>query len=83
MERRSPARVVLLYAVEWDSADAAGKYFRLYRQVLGKKWKHFEIGSESDTALAGKGDDGYFRVELSGAIVTSIEGAEDPVDPVR
>ena len=83
LERHSPARVVLLYAAEWASAASAGKYFRLYGQVLAKKWKHLAIESESDTAFSGQGDDGYFRVQLSGAIVTSIEGAENPVNPMR
>jgi len=83
MERRSPERVVLLYAVEWDTADSAAKYFQLYRQVLEKKWKHLAIDSESDTTLAGKSDDGYFRVQLSGAVVSSAEGAEDPLGTLR
>ncbi len=81
-ERRSPRRAVLLYAVEWDGAEFAGRYFRLYRQVLEKKWRHLRIDSESATALAGQGDDGYFLVQLDGATVTSLEGAENPL-PLR
>ena len=83
LEHRSPERVVLLYAVEWDDAASAGRYFRLYRQVLEKKWKHLAIESESPTALSGAGDDGHFLVQLTGSVVTSLEGAENPVAPVR
>ncbi|MGD0362391.1 MAG: hypothetical protein ABSC93_16055 [Bryobacteraceae bacterium] len=81
MERRSPERVVLLYAVEWDDAESAARYFRLYRQVLEKKWKHLAIKSESGTALAGSGDDGHFLLQLNGNVVTSVEGTEDGEHP--
>jgi hypothetical protein len=83
LERRSPERVVLLYAVQWDDAESAARYFRLYRKVLEKKWKNLRIESESATMLSGAGDDGHFLVQLSGNVVTSLEGAEDPVAPVR
>src|SRR6202050_1807859 len=79
LEHRSPERVVLLYAVEWDDAASAARYFKLYRQVLEKKWKHLAIESESPTTLSGAGDDGHFLVQLTGNLVTSVEGAEDPV----
>ena len=83
LERRSPERVVLLYAVEWDDAASAARYFRLYHQVLEKKWKHLAIESESATMLSGEGDDGHFLVQLRGNVVTSLEGAENPLAPVR
>jgi hypothetical protein len=82
-EHHSPDRVVLLYAVEWDDTQSAARYFRLYRQVLEKKWKHLQIESESGTSMAGEGDDGYFRVQLEGSVVTSLEGAENPLAAVR
>jgi len=83
LERRSPQRVVLLYAVAWDGAASAARYFHLYRQVLGKKWTHLAIDSEDATTLAGVGDDGHFLVQVTGNVVTSLEGAENPVAPVR
>jgi hypothetical protein len=83
LEHHSPERVVLLYAVEWDDAASAAHYFRLYRQVLAKKWKHLAIESESPSTISGTGDDGYFLVQLTGTVLTSIEGAESPVAPVR
>jgi hypothetical protein len=83
LERRSPARVVLQYACEWDDAAAARRYFKFYRHALEKKWKRLEISQESDTTLAGLGDDGYFLVQLAGNVVTSLEGAENPLAAVR
>jgi hypothetical protein len=83
LEHHSPERVVLLYAVEWDDAASAAHYFRLYRQVLAKKWKHLAIESESPSTISGTGDDGYFLVQFTGTVLTSIEGAESAVAPVR
>ena len=83
MERRSPERVVLLYAVEWDDAASAARYFKFYRQVLEKKWKHLAMDIERETMYSGAGDDGHFLVQLTGNIVTSLEGAEDSATPVR
>jgi hypothetical protein len=83
MERRSPERVVLLYAVEWDDAASAGRYFGLYRKALEKKWKHLTIETEGDTAISGAGDDGHFLVRVAGNVVTSLEGAENAITPVR
>jgi len=83
LERRAPAQVVLLYASEWDDAAAARQYFGLYRTLLGKKWKRLEIKSESDALVTGLGDDGYFALQVTGSVVTSLEGAENPVEPVR
>jgi hypothetical protein len=81
LEHRSPDRVVLLYAVEWDDAASASRYFQLYKQVLEKKWKNVAIESEATTVFAGAGDDGHFLVRLTGNVVTSVEGAENPIAP--
>src|SRR5580658_1125021 len=83
LEHHSPERVVLLYAVEWDDAASAARYFKLYRQALEKKWKHLAIESESSTMIAGAGDDGHFLLRLTGNVVTSVEGAENAVGAVR
>jgi hypothetical protein len=73
-ENRKAARVVLLYAVEWDSEDAAREYFASYREILGKKWKSMTVASEAEDALMGTGDDGRFELRRKGAVVTSVEG---------
>ena len=68
------------YAVEWDAPEPASEYFRLYKKVLTGKWKKMEVTSESDTRLTGRGDDGFFAVQLTGAITSVIEGLESPFE---
>ncbi|MGB7758543.1 MAG: hypothetical protein WBL61_01870 [Bryobacteraceae bacterium] len=73
-ENKKAARVVLLYAVEWDDEASAARYFALYRRVLEKKWKHLTVDAETADRIAGTGDDGRFELRLAGAVVTSVEG---------
>jgi hypothetical protein len=73
-ENKKAARVVLLYAVKWDSDEAARQYFAAYRDVLGKKWKNMMIAGETENTLTGTGDDGRFVLERKGDTVTSMEG---------
>jgi len=75
-ENKKAARVVLLYAVEWDDESTAARYFTLYRQVLAKKWKHMTVDAETADRIAGTGDDGRFELRRNGAVVTSVEGME-------
>jgi hypothetical protein len=82
MESKKANRVVLLYAVEWDTEDAARDYFAAYRRQLEKKWKAMSIAGESADALQGSGDDGRFELRRSGAIVTSVEGL-DPAPALK
>ena len=78
MEHKKDKRLVLLYASEWSSPEAARRFFELYPKVLAGKWKKYEVLSRSEQVLAGQGDEGPFRVTIEGARVTSAEGA-----PVR
>jgi len=73
-EDKKAGRVVLLYAVEWDSADAARRYFEAYGEVLRKKWKKLDIASRTEAGVTGSGDDGRFEVRCDGKLVTSVEG---------
>jgi hypothetical protein len=66
--------VVLLYAVEWDSADAAQRYFDAYQELLQKKWKKMDISSRTADSVLGSGDDGRFELRRNGTMVTSVEG---------
>jgi hypothetical protein len=79
LENKKAGRVVLLYAVEWDTEDAAREYFAAYREILGKKWKAMSVTAESGESVTGTGDDGAFELRREGAIVTSAEG----LDPAR
>ena len=73
-ENKKERRAVLLYAVEWDSEEAARRYFAFYKEALGKKWRKIAIGAESADSVDGAGDDGRFELRRKGAIVTSVEG---------
>jgi hypothetical protein len=78
--KRNKQRHVLQYAVEWDAPEAASEYFRLYRKVLAGKSKNLEVASESEVRLTGRGDDGFFVVQLAGATISVIEGLESPFE---
>jgi hypothetical protein len=73
-ENRKAGRVILLYAVEWDSEESARRYFSEYRKVLAGKWKRMTVASETPDSIAGSGDAGAFQLHRKGAIVTSVEG---------
>jgi hypothetical protein len=76
MENRKRNRVVLVYAVEWDSEDAARDFFSAYRVQMERKWKQMTVSTEAPDAIDGTGDDGRFELRRKGAIVTSVEGME-------
>jgi hypothetical protein len=78
-ENKKAARVVLLYAVEWDTEASARQYFAAYRQILRKKWKKMEVASEQPDSIAGTGDDGAFELRLKGNTVTSVEGLDPAI----
>jgi hypothetical protein len=78
-ENRAKTRSVLVYASRWDTPETARRFFAFYRQALQKKWKRFDVGSESPARVSGSGDDGYFLLEAAGPAVTSIEGSETPL----
>ena len=56
------------------SVASAQRMFDAYRHVLKGKWKTLLPKQESPGLLVGEGDDGYFRVQLAGTRLTSIEG---------
>jgi hypothetical protein len=69
---------VLNFVSEWDSPEAAQKFFDLYRRVMKGKWKRFDPGTvsqiETASTLTGSGDSGKFRLTLTGVKVESVEG---------
>ena len=74
LEDKAAGRVVLVYASEWDSEDAARQYLDVYRVSMQRKWKKMTLSSDTPDALTGEGDDGRFETKRTGAIVTSVEG---------
>jgi hypothetical protein len=79
-ENKKAGRIVLLYAVEWDSEDAARQYFAAYRAQLAKKWKQMTVATETADEVTGAGDDGRFELRRKGAVVTSMEGLPPALD---
>ena len=70
---------VLALTSAWDSEESAGRYLKLYGQVLKGKWKKLDIASQSATEITGHGDSGYFRIWKDGARVYQLEGLKSPV----
>jgi hypothetical protein len=64
----------LRWASSWASPEAAARAFALYRKVLQGKWKRFDVASDGPGLLAGTGDDGTFRLQLTGNSVSALEG---------
>jgi hypothetical protein len=79
-ENKKASSLVLLYAVEWDTEDAARSYFDVYREALAKKWKKMQVTSQDSDCVTGTGDDGRFELRRKGSIVTSVEGLP-PANP--
>jgi hypothetical protein len=79
MEHKA-GHTALLYVSEWADAETAAEFFRLYQQVLRKKWQRVEIAPGSDDRFAGKSEDGYFLVRRQGVFITSVEGMRSPTE---
>src|SRR5450759_1162585 len=80
LENKKAGRIVLLYAAEWDSEDAARQYFDAYRLQLSRKWKQMTVATETGDAVTGTGDDGRFELRRKGAVITSMEGLPPALD---
>ena len=78
LEHKKNRHTVLAYSSEWTNPGVAKEFFGLYGKVLQGKWKTLEVTGEREGFLAGRGDDGYFQVRLSGATLTSLEGMKSP-----
>ncbi len=74
LENKTDQRLVLAYASEWSSPEAARRFFENYRKVLKGKWKRLDIVRNAAGVISGTGDDGFFTVRLDGTRVTSVEG---------
>jgi hypothetical protein len=77
-ENKKENRSVLVYRSIWNSEASAGRFFVQYQLVLKGKWKTMETTSVTSARVAGKGDDGYFCLDLSATVVTSQEGLATP-----
>ncbi len=77
LEPRSKERTVFIYAVEWESAADAERYFDFYKQILGKKWNSVHFDMQSASEVTGGSEAGGFVLSRSATIVTSVEGLPD------
>lgn len=73
-ENRARDTTVLAYASEWESPEAARRFFALYRRILEKKLNRMVVTGESAGHLAGTSDDGAFSLRLEGPVFSSLEG---------
>lgn len=73
-EEKKTKRNPMVYRSAWTDPEYARKYFELYQRVLAGKWKQIQVDTKSENSVEGRGDDGYFRLTLVGAEVTSWEG---------
>jgi hypothetical protein len=69
---------VLVYRSVWSDDASAEWFFGAYEKILRGKWKNTEVTERTDDRIAGKGDDGYFCVDVSATVVTSHEGLPAP-----
>jgi hypothetical protein len=67
---------LLSFAVEWAGDDLAREFFGVYRQILAKKSKTFEVREDSPRRYSGVSDRGGFDLRLSGSVVTCVEGLQ-------
>ncbi|HUA86156.1 MAG TPA: hypothetical protein VMB85_20005 [Bryobacteraceae bacterium] len=65
---------VLTDISEWDSPEAAHRFFDLYQRVMKGRWKKMEVEHRDPDKITGSGDDGRFQVWVTGTTVQSIEG---------
>lgn len=79
-EEKKEKYPVLAFAAKWSSPEKAREFLTLYRGVLKKKSKTFDISSESEDTLAGHDDAGFFRVVRKDDVVEIIEGLKTSVN---
>ena len=77
-ERKDDGRTLLAWISAWADELTARRWFEAYQRVLRGKWKRFEPHRTGDHELEGRGDDGHFRLELSGRTVFAAEGWDSP-----
>ncbi len=80
-ENKRDKSPVLSFVSEWETPEAARRFFDLYQRVMKGKWKRFQPGTvskiEAVSTLTGSGDSGKFRLSLSGVKVESVEGLRE------
>jgi len=73
-EDKKDKQASLRWAVELDSAEAAGQFLALYGRVIEGKWKSAKVEGKSSSQLTGSSDVGQFRIGVEGTVVRGLEG---------
>ena len=73
-ENKSKEQPVLVYASRWKDADAAERFFELYKKVCKKKWRSTVFETEDPHRVEGASEKGRFVLSFRGTVVSSIEG---------
>lgn len=73
-EHKRDGHTVLAYSSCWESETAAGEFFAAHGAIQKGKWRALRVEEEAPSRRAGAGDDGLFRVELSGKCLAGLEG---------
>jgi len=71
---------VLVYRSVWSDDASADWFFASYEKILKGKWKKTDVTARTDNRIDGKGDDGYFCVDVSATVVTTYEGLAAPCE---
>ncbi|MBV8819049.1 MAG: hypothetical protein JO022_11880, partial [Acidobacteriaceae bacterium] len=79
-ENKREGYPVLSWASQWDSPEQAQQFFDFYKEVLHKKVSKPQPGNESEHTADGRNEYGYYRVQLKGAVLESVEGLKHSVD---
>ena len=74
-EAKVKKRLTLTYISDWDSPEAAARYFTAYQKVLRGKSARLDAAKDTSTEFTGQTDAGYFSLTLAGNRVTAQEGA--------
>jgi len=74
VEHKHDNYTIMSYAVEFEDADTAGKYFAFYTKLMCEKTNHCAVDSSTATHVSGHSADGNFELDLKGARMTSLEG---------
>ncbi len=73
-ENRREKRPLLRWSLLLASEQSAGKVLEFWARMIEKKASRVSFTRRSETLLEGANEDGGFRIERSGAVLTATEG---------
>ncbi len=73
-EHKKDKDTILIHVSEWDTPEAADRFFQAYRKVIDGRNRNAAFQEGSPDAYQGRADDGYFAVRRAGKRVYCAEG---------